>query len=65
MSLVDLEAGGFITFDSSSDVGGGVANDTVISIDADGAGGTDFSSTVVVNVLDVTLTSADTDNVII
>jgi hypothetical protein len=64
LSLADLEAGGYISFDSSSDVGGAAANDTVIGIDADGAGGT-YSFVVVVNVLDVTLSSADTANVIV
>ena len=64
MSLADLETGGFIdlTLAAVDDL---TVNDTVVSIDADGSAGTAYASVVVVNVLDVTLTSLDTDNFVV
>jgi hypothetical protein len=65
LSLSDLISGGFIGLDSSANIGGGGANDTVITIDVDGSAGTTYTPVVAVNVLDVTLTAADTGNFIV
>jgi Ca2+-binding RTX toxin-like protein len=63
-NFATLLAGGFLILDSSSNVGGGGANDTVISIDLDGAVGVG-APVVLVTVLDVTLDATDSTNFLV
>jgi Ca2+-binding RTX toxin-like protein len=63
-NFATLVANGFLILDSSANVGGGGANDTVISIDLDGAGVVN-SPVALVTVLDTTLNITDDGNFIV
>jgi len=60
LPLPQAAAHGYLIVDSSSDVGGGAANDTVIMIDADGSSGPG-TPVLLVTLLDVTLGVAGFD----
>ncbi|MSO69049.1 MAG: calcium-binding protein [Alphaproteobacteria bacterium] len=63
-TLANLLADGFLLLDSSADVGGGAAFDTVVSYDADGSVGAG-AAVIFVTVLDTTLDGTDTANFIV
>jgi Ca2+-binding RTX toxin-like protein len=65
LTFTQLYDQGFLILDSSTNVGGGGAVDTVVRVDQDGSAGGAFSPVDLVTVLDTTLTNSDDGNFIV